>query len=260
MPVKVPTISKMPQVPFNKSAFSIQASIIVGSLLISISILLSGGVIGLKKNTVIGTGTTQQTAVQPSPSGNVVVSGVTAGDFPTLGNKDAKVLVVEFADYQCPFCEQFYTNTFPQIKKDYIDTGKIKFAYRDFPFLGQPTTDAAGDESTNAANAARCANDQGKFWEYHDYLFGHQGQEDSGTFSKDNLKQFAATLGLDTTKFDQCVDSDQFVSAAQTDAAAAHGYGVNSTPTIFVNGEMIVGSEPYAEFKTAIDNALATAQ
>lgn len=254
MPARTP---KAPIEPVQKPLLSVPASIIIGSLLISISILISGGIIKLKGNTLFGGGGIPSASTQPGPSGNPIVAGVTAGDFPTLGNSSAKVLMVEFADYQCPFCEQFFQSTFPQIKKDYIDTGKVKFAYRDFPFLGHPDTDTAGDESTNASNAARCANAQGKFWEYHDYLFSHQGQEDSGAFSKDNLKKFASDLGLDTAKFNQCVDSDQFVTAAQNDASAARGYGVNSTPTLFVNGEMVVGAQPYSEFKAAIDRALA---
>lgn len=178
---------------------SIQVSILIGSLIISVAILISGGIIkvqGGSLNAGVTAPSGQPQAVAPSPSGNPVVQGVTAGNLPTLGDSNAKVLVVEFADYQCPFCEQFFTQTYPQIKKDYIDTGKIKFAFRDFPFLGQPTTDPAGDESMNAANAARCANDQGKFWDYHDYLYSHQGQEDGGTFSKDNLKKVCIRHGV----------------------------------------------------------------
>lgn len=250
----------------NPQAFFIPMplSIIIGALLISASILLSGGGVKLGQSSdVLGTGTTADATLptpQPSSSAPVIVQGVTTGDMPILGNKDAKVTVVEYADYQCPFCEQVYKQVWPQLKKDYVDTGKIQFAYRDFAFLGKPSTDPAGDESTNASNAARCANDQGAFWQYHDYLFDHQGQEDSGTFSKDNLKQFAADLGLNTTQFDQCVDNDTHVKDVQADMQAATNYGVQSTPTMFVNGLMIVGAEPYATFKAAIDQALSATQ
>src|SRR5579884_757532 len=114
---------------------SVQASILIGSLVIAIAILISGGVIklqgqGLGASTTNGATQTAQASGAPGPSANPRVSGVTAGNLPTLGNKNAKVLVVEFADYQCPFCEQFFSQSYPQLKADYIDTGKIQFAFR----------------------------------------------------------------------------------------------------------------------------------
>lgn len=247
---------------------SVQASILIGSLVIGVCVLLAGGVIkpmgssgsltlGNTAGNVAPAGSTQPA---PSSSGNPVVQGVTAGNLPVLGDQNAKVLVVEYADYQCPFCEQFFTGAYPQIKKDYIDTGKIKFAFRDFPFLGQPQSDAAGDESMNAANAARCANDQGKFWEFHDYLYSHQGQEDGGAFSKDNLKKFAADMGLNTSQFNQCVDGNSHQAEAQADMTAGKGYGVSGTPTVYVNGVQLVGAQPYSVFKQVIDQQLASAK
>ena len=192
---------------------------------------------------------TQQAAggAQPSVAPGTPVN-VSVGNLPALGNKDAKVKVVEFADFQCPFCEQWFSQVMPQLKKDYIDTGKIAFYWRDYPFLGQ--------ESNYAASAARCANDQGKFWDFHDYLYTHQGQENSGAFSKDNLKQFAATMGLNTDQFNSCLDADKFSKDYQTDLSDGQKAGVNGTPTVFVNGIAIVGAQPYEAFKSAIDTAL----
>lgn len=244
----------------SKEAFLVPTplSIIIAALLISAAILLSNGGTRLAHSPDTGlTPALPLVTPQPSPTGPVIVQGVTAGDMPVLGKKDAKVTVVEFADYQCPFCEQLYKQVWPQLKKDYVDTGKIRFAYRDLAFLGRPQSDPAGDESTNAANAARCANDQGAFWQYHDYLFDHQGQEDSGAFSKDNLKQYAADLGLNTTEFDQCVDNDTHVKEVSSDMQSGTGYGVKSTPTVFVNGLEIVGAQPYSAFQAAINQALA---
>lgn len=191
---------------------------------------------------------TQQGGQQPSvdPSKPVDVS---VGNLPVMGNKDAKVKVVEFADFQCPFCEQWFSQVEPQLKKDYIDTGKIAFYWRDYPFLGQ--------ESNYAASAARCANEQGKFWDFHDYLYSHQGQENSGAFSKDNLKQFAASIGLNTDQFNSCLDADKFSADYQKDLSDGQKAGVNGTPTVFVNGVAIVGAQPYTAFKTAIDQALS---
>lgn len=232
---------------------SVQAAIILGALIIAVSNLIGTGVIKLQGVTVgtsnTGTTTGTQAAASPAPTGPVKVSGITAGNLPTLGDKNAKVLVVEWADFQCPFCKQWFTDVWPSFKKDYVDTGKVQFAFRDFAFLGQ--------ESNDAANAARCANDQGKFWDYHDYLYNHQGQENGGTFSKDNLKKFAADLGLDTSKFNDCVDNGTHDKDVTDDTTAGRNSQVNGTPTVYVNGNQLVGAQPYASYKTAVDNALA---
>lgn len=115
---------------------------------------------------------------QPLPSGTRAT--VDVGGFPIMGDQNAQVTIVEFADFQCPFCEKFYSATEPSIIKDYVKTGKAKFAFRNYAFLGP--------ESNTAAEGAYCAQDQGKFWEYHNFLYQHQGQENSGTFSKVNLE------------------------------------------------------------------------
>lgn len=165
------------------------------------------------------------------------------------GDPNAKVTVVEFADYQCPFCERLFTQVIPSLDKEYVNTGKVRFVYRDYAFLGQ--------ESTWSAEAARCANEQGKFWQYHDYLFTHQGAENSGAFSKANLKKFAVALGLNASQFNTCLDSDKYATEVSQDFQEGQAAGVNGTPGSFVNGVMINGAVPYATFKTAIDAALA---
>jgi protein-disulfide isomerase len=230
---------------------SIQAAILLGCLVISFSILVGSGIIKLGNQISLGSNAQQAQAsaapgATPAPS---VYQNVTAGSFPTQGDSNAKVLVVEWADFQCPFCEQFFSQVEPQIKKDYIDTGKIKFAFRDFAFLGQ--------ESNDAANAARCANDQGKFWDFHDYLYSHQGQENSGTFSKDNLKKFGAAVGLNTDQFNSCVDSNKHAQDVTDDTTAGKNVGVSGTPTVYINGVQLVGAQPYSAFKAEIDKALA---
>lgn len=181
------------------------------------------------------------TTTPPAPAQKVDVG---VGHFPTLGNKDAKVTVIEFADFQCPFCEQWFKQVEPEINKNYIDTGKIKFAFRHFAFLG--------DESTWAAEASECANDQGKFWEFHDYLYNHQGAENSGAFSKDNLKSFAAVLGLDTATFNSCLDSDKHADLVKNDTNDGSTAGVSGTPATFINGMQISGACPYTTFDGAI--------
>src|SRR3989344_3864039 len=129
---------------------------------------------------------------------------VTSGDF-VLGDQNAPVVFVEYGDYQCPFCGKFFKDIEPTLREKYIKTGKVKFIYRDFAFLG--------DESLWASNAARCAGEQGKFWQYHDYLYSNQSGENQGAFSKSNLKSFAPALGLVQEKFNSCLDSEKYTDA-----------------------------------------------
>lgn len=184
-----------------------------------------------------------------APTAPTAIDVKVTGDDPVLGNPNAKLTVVEFADYQCPFCEKFFKDTFPQIKKDYVDTGKVKFVFKNLAFLGK--------ESTDAANAAECAKEQNKFWEYHDYLFTHQGQENAGTFAPDKLKGYAATLGLNASQFNSCLDGQKYNAAVQADIAEANKNGFNSTPSTAVGKTPVVGAQPYAQFKAAIDAELA---
>lgn len=188
----------------------------------------------------------QAPAAQPAPGAKVDIS---TGHLPIKGNSQAKVTIVEFADFQCPFCEKFFQDTESQLIKDYVNTGKAKFAFRHYAFLGQ--------ESTWAAEAVECANEQGKFWDYHNYLYTHQGQENSGTFNKDKLEGFAQTLGLNTDQFKGCLESDKYAQKVKDDVAEGQKAGVNGTPATFVNGQLISGAAPYNNFKTLIDTELA---
>lgn len=182
-------------------------------------------------------------------------AGTTAGDFkslekdaPTLGNPDAPVAVVEFADYQCPFCGRFYSATAKDIIEKYVKTGKVKFIYHDFAFLGE--------ESSFAAEAARCAGDQGKYWEYHNYLFEHQDGENEGAFAKTKLKNFAAAIRLNTGDFNQCLDSGKHTQDVMNDTELGRKFGVTGTPASFVNGKLIAGAVPFSQFELSIIEAL----
>lgn len=200
----------------------------------------------LEKQAVIPSPTPQ--AAQPNAPAPGKKVNVDIGHFPVLGNKDAKVTIIEFADFQCPFCERFYTGAEAEIIKNYVDKGLAKFAFRNYAFLGA--------ESTWAAEAVECANEQGKFWEFHNYLYTHQGGENVGAFSKDNLKKFAKELNLDANKFDSCLDSDKYAKNVADDLAAGKEAGVNGTPGTFVNGQLVVGAQPFSAFKTLIDSEL----
>ncbi len=174
---------------------------------------------------------------------------VANGHFPLLGNTNAKVTVVEFADFRCPFCEQFFTNTLPQLKKDYIDTGKVKLAFRNYAFLGPA--------STLAGQASECANDQGKFWDYHDYMYKNQPTEtDTSMYTVANISQIAGGLGMDQSQFQDCLGSTKFDKDFQDDLSAASTAQVNGTPTFFINGQRLVGAQPFSAIKAVIEQEL----
>lgn len=189
---------------------------------------------------------------QAAPAAGTKVN-VGVGNFPIKGNANAKVTIIEFADFRCPFCEQFFTQTESQILKDYVDTGKVKFAFRNFAFLGPA--------SVTAADAAECANDQSKFWEYYDYLYKNQPAEsDTSMYNTDTLTQAAVTLGMNGDTFRACLDGKKGEVKVNQDLADGQKAGVSGTPTIFVNGIPVVGAQPYSAFKTIIDQELAKAK
>lgn len=188
------------------------------------------------------------TAPSPAPAPTDAPVKVDIGDSPILGNPKAPVTIIEFGDFQCPFCKKYFDQNQSQVVKDYVSSGKANFVWKDYAFLG--------DESTWAAIAARCANDQGKFWEYHDYLYSHQGGENRGDFSKDKLKGFAQALGLNRTQFNSCLDSNKYADAVLNETKYGTSVGVTGTPATFVNGTLISGSVPYSTLKAAIEKAL----
>ena len=164
---------------------------------------------------------------------------------PMKGKANAKVTIIEFSDFQCPYCGKFYTETLPQIMKEYIDTGKAKLVYRDYPLEFHPNAQPA-------AEAAECAHEQGKFWEMHNKLF-----ENQQSLSVDNYKQWAADLKLDTKKFNDCVDTHKYADEVKKDAADGSAAGVSGTPGFFVNNKIISGAVPFEVFKQTIDAELA---
>jgi protein-disulfide isomerase len=133
--------------------------------------------------------------------------------------------------------------------KDYVTTGKVKFAFRNYAFLGPA--------STLAANAGECANEQGKFWAFHDYMYQHQPDEsDTSMYTADNLSQIAGNLGMDQSQFQSCLSSNKYDKDVQKDMSDGQAAGVSGTPTTFINGVAVVGAVPYSQIKAAIDNDL----
>jgi protein-disulfide isomerase len=158
-----------------------------------------------------------------------------------------------YEDFQCPWCGRFVSESEQVVRDNYVKNGSVQFVFRDFAFLGP--------ESEGAAEAARCAGDQGQFWQYHDYLFAHQGRENQGAFSADNLKSFAEILGLDKGAFAKCLDSGKYAQAVADSKTAGESAGVTGTPKGFIlkNGKIvdtIDGYLPLSAVKQKLDNAL----
>jgi protein-disulfide isomerase len=166
-----------------------------------------------------------------------------------LGNKDAKVTIFEFSDFQCPFCRVFEQGAYAQIKKDYIDTGKARLIYRHYPLDFHP-------QSKLAAEASECAGEQGKFWEMHDKMFAEQEKKGSGTtitFTANDVKKWASAIGVKAAQFNTCLDTNKYDGRINDDINFANSIGVSGTPTFFINGARLVGAQPFASFKAAID-------
>jgi protein-disulfide isomerase len=186
-----------------------------------------------------------QVVEQPQEAGRVEVS---VDDDPSKGLDNAPVTIVEFSDFQCSFCGRFFHQVLPQIEEEYIKTGKVKFVYRDFPL-------SFHQYAQKAAEAAECADEQGKFWEYHNILFQKQTEWSSGGISK--LKEYAQNLGLDTGKFNECLDSGKYKSEVQKDFMDGSSYGVSGTPAFFINGIKVVGAQPFSAFQQIIEEELS---
>jgi len=168
---------------------------------------------------------------------------VSVDDDPYKGSKDAKVIIIEFSDYACPYCAKFELQILPTIMKEYDN--KVMFVFRDFPVHGGP--------SLKAAEAADCAGDQGKFWEYHKLLFEKQTEWYSNLSM---LEIYASEVGLNVTKFKECLNSGKYEGEVMKDREDGAKAGVTGTPTIFVNGRKIEGAQPYEVFKQVIDEEL----
>lgn len=168
------------------------------------------------------------------------LTGYTLEGDPALGPEDAKVEIVEYSDFGCGYCGRFYNQTLQPIIEAYGD--QVRFVYRDAPVLN----------SFDAAYAAECANEQGRFWEYHNYLFANQG-----SFSQDLYMMIANKLGLDLEDFEACLTSDRIKLEVEADYEVARELGVTGTPSFTVNGEFFIGAQPFEYFKEIIDAELA---
>jgi protein-disulfide isomerase len=191
----------------------------------------------------------------PPPIAEKLDATVAIGTIVVRGEPNAPWTMIEFSDYQCPFCKRHFDQTVPGLVKDYVDTGKMRYAFRDFP-LAQ-----IHPLATEAAEAARCAGEQGKYWEMHDHLFKNQNE-----LQPENLPKHAKAIALDENKFAECLKQDRYASAVQKDYEAGTELGIRGTPAIVIgksdgdqvkDAVIIRGAHPIATFKTEIDKLMA---
>jgi protein-disulfide isomerase len=200
-------------------------------------------------------GARAQAAARPAADegAGLTLSGID-GD-PVKGAAEAPLVLVEYTDFQCPFCGRHFAATWPSLASEYVDAGKLRYLVRDFPL------ESIHPQAFEAAEAARCAGDQGRYWEMHDALFQNQK-----ALGQAQLKQYAEGLGLDTAAFEACLEDGRHADAVRADLAEGQGAGITGTPTFFLavegeNGALntlrkIVGAQPYAAFAQAIEAAL----
>lgn len=186
---------------------------------------------------------TPQAAAQDERPQAVKRYDVPVDDDPILGPEKAQITLIEFSDYECPYCRRWHEEVFNRLVEEYSD--QIRFVYRDFPLSSMHP------EATPAAEAANCANEQGAFWQFHALLFS------SSDLSSETYLQYATELNLDVQKFTACVESGKYSAEVEADYQYAAELGVRSTPTFFINGLPVVGAQPYDVFKDIIDRELA---
>ena len=202
--------------------------------------------------------TAPQPIQQPSQPGVPQIFRVSLDDDPFKGNANAPVTVIEFSDFQCPFCSRFFEQTLPQLEENYIETGKIKFVYRDLPL------DNLHPNARPVHIAAECADEQGKFWEYHDILFEKQSewQRLAAADLQITMAEYANDLGLEKASFESCMQSDEIADEVNKDYLEGTSYGATGTPTFFIGNEKdgfikLVGAQPYSAFQAEIDKQLS---
>ena len=230
----------------NKNNYSIAVSIVVAAIVIAGAIVY---VVGYKNSPSQNQNSTSTSTIPVSQPWTTDV---------VLGSSTAPVTLIEYGDYQCPYCAMFNSQIEPALKVSYVQTGKLKIIFRDIAFLGS--------ESEAAGQAALCAADQNKFWPYHDLLyqsklndFNNKGSEDDGFYNRKFFVGLAQQLNLNITDFESCYDSGKYAQTVKNDTNLALQQGINSTPSIFINGEELQpGLLPFSSYQQAIESALSS--
>ena len=186
------------------------------------------------------------------------ISAPTIANAPALGNSKAPITLIEFGDYQCTYCHRFHSDSKELILTNFVNTGKVRFLFKDFPINDLPANRA----STLASEASYCAADQGKYWQYYDTLYNNWKGENTGWVTKDNLRQFAKNLGIeDINRFSQCLESGKYAGVVADNFNLAESIGLNATPSfvLLANGKQpleIIGAQPYSVFENVLSHFL----
>ena len=186
---------------------------------------------------------------QKEISRDELIGLVERGSGPSRGVAEAQITMVEFSEFQCGYCRKFAFETLPKLEEHYIQAGKMRFVYRHMAVLGPA--------SVQAAQAASCAFEQGKFWEYHDTLFRSKSPL---AFSATQLKRYATDLKVDAQGFATCLDSGRYAERVQAETVFGRALGASGTPSFLVNGQLAIGAYPFETFREAIDGMLAPDQ
>jgi protein-disulfide isomerase len=189
-------------------------------------------------------GSSKATPTATAEANTIKRVDVSTDDDPSIGPANAPVTIIEFSDYQCPYCQVWYKQVYKQLMAQYPD--QIRFVYRDLPLPMHP-------EAVPAAEAAECAGEQGKYFQYHDALF-----EQKYGLNRDAYEQYASDLGLDLSAFTACLDSGKYQAEIQADASDATNAGITGTPSFVVNGRLLIGALPLSDFTSVIDQELAS--
>lgn len=203
-----------------------------------------------------GTAETEKQAVQTSPAAQqpeIKVLGaedlqkIEASGGAEKGNPNAPITIVEFSEYQCPYCKRYVDDAYQQIFEEYGD--QVRYLFRDYPL-------SIHQHAKEMAEAARCAGDQGQYWQMHDRLFEKQSEWSAANEIDSLVTGYASSLGLNTSEFNACLNSDKHFQAINDDVSLGQSVGVSGTPSFFVNGRMLVGAQPFSAFKDIIDAEL----
>lgn len=229
-----------------------KTTIVAGILLFALGYFVGNTLPVINNNSKIAPGTADiltQSSTKQKAADTVNFKVPTIAKF--RGSESARINLIEFGDYQCPFCEKFFKETEPIIEKEYIDSGKVKFYFLDVSIVGT--------DSLTLGQGSWCADEQGKYFEYHNYIYANQGPENSGWGTPDKVKNIVKGIpGLDLEKFNACLDSKKYEQRSQQLTGFSKQIGLTGTPTMFVGNSdlgytMITGAQPYSVFKQVID-------
>lgn len=208
------------------------------------ALLLCGFLLGIASGFLIwGNGTPAVTDAQPETQSLKRIT-VEEGGNPSIGPEDAPITIIEFSDYQCPFCKQWHDQVFQRLLSEYPT--QVRIVYRDFPLT------SIHPQSVPAASAADCANEQDAYWPYHEKLFSYEYE-----LGRDTYLKYAQELNLDMTAFTTCLDSNRYQDKVMDNLDYGSSLGVSSTPAFYINGIYVLGAQPYSTFKALIDKELA---